>query len=68
MESIYYKCQCRKCGRKILVEMGSFGSRHTTKPDVICADCLVIAPQYKKKFPDRAQDIENWLRETPGGS
>lgn len=68
MESAYYKCQCKKCGRKILVEIGLIGTPHNTEPVVTCAACLVIASQYKEKFPAQAQDIEDWQKQTARGN
>lgn len=53
-------CECRKCGRKIIVEMGLIGTQHHVGTGVTCADCLEINDKFKQEFPEIAQRIENW--------
>jgi hypothetical protein len=62
-----YKChtlECRKCHRKILVEVGLFGVDHTGVISVICADCLRqngLSPSFRRKFRSEAEEIEKWM-------
>ena len=61
MGHIYYKCECSRCGRKILVEQVCFGTVHNTIPQVTCAECVHIVPAYRSQFPECAKDIEDWV-------
>jgi len=51
---------CRKCGRKILVEMGINGTIHHLGTSVTCADCLEIRDEFRQKFPEIVKQIEEW--------
>lgn len=63
---IYYKLQCGKCGRKILVEVLLIGSNHNADVMVNCAECLKksgVHPEFKKRYSKAASDIERWISE-----
>ena len=51
---------CKKCGRKILVEMGINGTIHHMGTSATCADCIEIPAEFREKFPDIAKQIEEW--------
>jgi len=52
---------CRKCGRKILVEMGMIGSTHHFGVSATCGECLVLSEQIRKEQPEIVSKIERWL-------
>lgn len=53
-------CTCKKCGRKIIVEMGLIGTTHHFGLTVTCADCMEICDEFKTNHPDVVQRIEDW--------
>ncbi len=59
MDYQYYKTECRKCRRKILVEWALFGIPHQDLIGVTCADCLgEINADFRRERPEAARDIE----------
>ena len=63
MDYCYEKTKCKKCGRKILVEMGLFGVAHHTMVTATCGACLSeIDEAFRQKHPEAAKDIENWIK------
>ena len=64
MDYAYQTTACRKCGRKILVEMGLIGVPHHTWVMATCADCLQvpISDAFKERRPEAAAEIEKWLQ------
>lgn len=60
----YYKLRCRKCGRKILVEVSLTGTDHNADVMVNCAECLKehgVDEKFKRKYPKIAEDIQSWI-------
>lgn len=53
---------CRKCGRKILVEMGLIGSTHHVGVTATCGECLMLSEQLRKEQPEIASKVERWLQ------
>lgn len=64
MDYCYDLKACRKCGRKILVEMGLIGSPHHSWIMATCAECVQtpINDAFKEKHPGAAAEIEKWLQ------
>lgn len=58
----FLKRECRKCGRKILVEIILIGASHNADILVICAECLTISPGYREQHPTEAAEIEAWAK------
>ena len=56
----HYMCACRKCGRKILIEMVFFGVQHNGEPIVTCANCIAISKSFAEQFPEQAKIFEAW--------
>ncbi len=54
---------CKKCGRKVLVEMGLIGVPHHLGVTVTCGDCLVVPEQFRKGHPEIVSKIERWLQD-----
>ncbi len=52
--------ECNKCHRKILVCMAINGTIHHMGTQATCADCLVIPDEFRNKFPDVSQKLEDW--------
>lgn len=59
----YHKLKCSKCGRKILVELTTFGIPHHFGVAATCAECLKISEEFRKARLQEAQDIESWIKE-----
>ena len=59
----YRKCRCSRCGRKVLVETSMYGLPERSKAYVTCAECLVLSTDFKKDYPDEANEILNWIKE-----
>jgi len=53
-------CKCRKCGRKILVELVLIGVPHHDTPIVTCSECLVLDSEFRNKNPDIAKQLDEW--------
>ena len=53
-------CQCKKCGRKFVVEMALIGTIHHHNPVVICTECLELNEEFDRKWPEIAKQIEAW--------
>jgi hypothetical protein len=56
-----YLTACRKCGRKVLVEMSMIGSTHHVGVAVTCGECLILSDQLRKEQPEIVSKIESWL-------
>lgn len=61
----YYKLQCSKCFRKILVEIHLIGVSHNASVTAICADCITMKEDsdFAKDKPKAYKDITNWIKE-----
>lgn len=59
----YHKLACRKCGRKILVEIALFGVSHNAEVVATCAECLELSRDFKGKHAKAADDISKWMKE-----
>jgi len=59
---LYYKLKCNKCSKKIFVSVHMIGTIHHSTPAVFCQECLVLDEEFKKTYPDAAEDIEQWLQ------
>ena len=62
----YFKEECTKCKRKILVEIGLIGVSHNAGVSVTCADCIKeeqIPKNFKKENPEAYNDITKWIKE-----
>jgi len=63
-----YKChmlRCRKCQRKIIVEVGLLGVDHTSMISVICAECLRqdgLSKSFRRKHPEESREMEEWIK------
>lgn len=64
LDYTYYKLQCARCSRKILVEMSLFGIPHHTNPSVVCGECIKrqFPKGYKQEHPEAYKDIKEWLK------
>lgn len=54
----YYKKECTKCKRRILVEIGLIGTNHNAGVSVTCVDCIKeeqIHGNFKKRKPRSIQ-------------
>ena len=62
MDYDYKTTACRKCGRKILVEMGLIGVPHHSWIMVTCAECVQppINDAFRGNHPEAAAEIEKW--------
>jgi hypothetical protein len=52
---------CKKCGRKVLVEMGLIGVPHHVGLVVTCGECVEPSEQIRKEHPEIVSKVENWL-------
>lgn len=62
----YYKKECTKCKRRILVEIGLIGTNHNAGVSVTCANCIKeeqIPEEFKKENPEAYNDIMKWVKE-----
>lgn len=59
----YRKCACRKCGRKILVEILLVGTSHNADIIATCAECLKLPldEKFAGEHPEAAKDITAWV-------
>ena len=64
MDYDYKMTACRKCGRRILIEMGLVGVPHHSWIMATCAECLPVplADGFRKRRPEAAAEIEKWLQ------
>lgn len=54
---------CRKCGRRILVEIVLCGVSHNTSITATCAQCIgTVNEEFKARHPEAAQKIEEFIR------
>ena len=53
---------CKKCGRKMLVEMALIGAQHHLGVTVTCGACLVVPEQFREEYPEIVSKIERWLQ------
>jgi hypothetical protein len=68
MDYIYYKLNCSKCGRKILVEIALCGTNHNLSVIATCADCLKshwneVPEEFLKERKQEAKDIKAWVND-----
>jgi hypothetical protein len=54
---------CKKCGRKILVEMAINGTIHHMGTSATCADCIEYTDDFREKNPNVVEQIEKWKNE-----
>ncbi|MCJ7424367.1 hypothetical protein MUP01_08905 [Candidatus Bathyarchaeota archaeon] len=57
--------RCRKCQRKILVEVGLLGVDHTSVISVICGECLKqdgLSKSFRRKHPEESREMEDWIK------
>jgi len=62
----YFKKECTKCKRRILVEIGLIGVSHNAGISVTCADCIKeerIPERFKKENREAYNDIIKWIKE-----
>ena len=64
MNYAYYKSACKKCNRKILVEVILIGTNHNSVVISTCADCLELdeTSNFKKENLDAFNDIQKWSK------
>lgn len=55
-----HKTQCKKCKRKILVQLPLFGVPHHFDAIPVCGECLEIDDEFKKDHPAIAEDLKLW--------
>jgi len=51
---------CRKCGRKILVEILLTGVSHNGQVGAICGACLEVSEPFSQNHPDIARRLREW--------
>ena len=54
-----YMLQCRKCGRKIVVETVLNGTNHNLAVHVTCAECMEIDEEH----PEIIKQVADFLKE-----
>jgi hypothetical protein len=54
--------KCPKCERKIIVDFGINGTNHNLFVNAICGECLVVCEQFKEKYPEETERIEEFLK------
>lgn len=53
---------CRKCGRKVLVELALIGTPHHIAVMVNCGECLEEpSERIRKEHPEILAQVEKWL-------
>ena len=65
MELVNYFEKCKECGREILVSVALIGVNHNAGLSVICKECIKkkgVDKKFKKQSPERAEEIEKWLK------
>ncbi len=64
MDYMHHKLTCKKCGRKILVEIILMGTSHNAGVLVTCAECLgKLDEKFCKEHPEEAESIKAWINE-----
>lgn len=54
---------CRRCGRKVLVELALIGAPHHVAVMVTCGECLEPSEQMRREHPEIVSAVEKWLRD-----
>ena len=65
-DTLTYFSTCSKCGRRILIQILSFGISHNADVVTTCAECLKregIDAAYTKDHPEDAKRIQEWIDE-----
>lgn len=63
MDYGHHKLACKKCGRKILVEI-VMGTNYSVIVIATCAECLgVLDETFCKERPEEAKSIQLWIDE-----
>lgn len=55
-----HKTNCRKCNKKIFVQLPLFGIPHHFDALAVCGECLDIDAEFKKEYPEIAEDLLKW--------
>lgn len=67
MGAIGYFLECPHCKKKIMVEMGLFGTPHHHTPSAICADCVKLHESFREKHPELSEKLDKKLEEWKNG-
>lgn len=59
-----HKTYCKKCKRKILIQLPLFGVPHHFDAIPTCAECLEINDDFKNDHIEIANDLLNWKNES----
>ena len=57
---IGYCLQCKKCHKKIMIELTMIGTSHHLSPVITCAECVSLTEEFQQKHPDITQQIKDW--------
>jgi len=59
---MYWKRECSKCGRKIVVEQFLIGVNHAHTTVANCLECVTphLPDGYVKEHPEAAADLLEW--------
>jgi hypothetical protein len=64
----YHKLKCRKCHRKILVQVILTGVSHNLGVYATCAECVgTVDANFRESNPQAADDVQKWLDEGKPG-